>query len=176
MTTPTTDFDARFSSPGASGTTWQDAVAVLEAAQLSWLTTVRADGRPHVTPLVALWLDDTAYFTTGAEEQKAYNLRANPNVVLTTGRNDWEDGLDVVVEGRAVRTTDEATLQRLVEAYAGKWDGSWQYEVHDGVLRQRTDAAGGAAAEGGEALVFAVEPAKVLAFGKGPFTQTAHRF
>ena len=37
---------------------------------MSWLTTVRADGRPHVTPLVAVWLDDAIHFSTGPEEQK----------------------------------------------------------------------------------------------------------
>jgi hypothetical protein len=30
--------------------------------------------------------------------------------------------------------------------------------------------------DGGEALVFRVTPRKVLAFGKGPFTQTSYRF
>jgi len=30
--------------------------------------------------------------------------------------------------------------------------------------------------EAGEALVFSVAPSKVLAFGKGPFSHTSHRF
>jgi Pyridoxamine 5'-phosphate oxidase len=42
------------------------------------------DGRPHVTPLVAVWLADAIYFGTGADEQKAHNLRANSHVVLMT--------------------------------------------------------------------------------------------
>jgi general stress protein 26 len=66
---------------------------------LFWITTVRVDGRSHVTPLVAVWLDEAIYFATGADEQKAVNLRNNQNVILTTGCNDWEQGLDVVVEG-----------------------------------------------------------------------------
>jgi hypothetical protein len=32
---------------------------------------VRADSRPHVTPLIALWLDAAMYFCAGASEQKA---------------------------------------------------------------------------------------------------------
>lgn len=164
MSTPTTTLDARFSGPGAEPTTWDAAVQVLEAAQLSWITTVRADGRPHVSPLVAVWLDDAVHFSTGADEQKAVNLRANPNVILTTGCNQWDRGLDVVVEGVAVRTTDDATLRRLADAWRTKWDGSWRYEVRDGAFHH----------EGGEALVFTVAPAKVLAFGKGTFTQTRH--
>jgi general stress protein 26 len=127
MTTPTTDLDPRFSDEGAAATEWQEAERALDAAQLSWITTVRADGRPHVTPLVAVWLDGAVHFTTGAEEQKAVNLRSNPHVILTTGCNEWERGLDVVVEGDAVRATDAATLQRLADAWRTKWDGQWKF-------------------------------------------------
>jgi general stress protein 26 len=176
MRTPATTLDSRFSEPGASPTSWEDARRVLEEAQLYWLTTIRADGRPHVTPLVAVWLQDTIYFGTGADEQKAHNLRANPHVVLTTGCNQWDRGLDIVVEGDAVRTANETLLQQLAEAWAKKWDGQWKYEVHDGYLRRSSGAAGGAAGEGGDAMVFSVLPTKILAFGKGTFTQTRHRF
>jgi len=31
-------------------------------------------------------------------------------VVLTTGCNRWDHGLDIVVEGEAVRATDDAVL------------------------------------------------------------------
>lgn len=166
MTRPTTALDPRFSDPGAGPTTWDDTEQALVAAQLSWITTVRADGRPHVTPLVAVWLDGGVHFTTGADEQKAVNLRSNPHVILTTGCNHWDRGLDVVVEGEAVRVTDAAILRRLADAWRTKWDGQWQFDVGDGVFRH----------EGGEALVFSVAPTKVLAFGKQPFTHTRHRF
>ncbi|PUB24095.1 pyridoxamine 5'-phosphate oxidase [Promicromonospora sp. AC04] len=165
MKDPVTTIDARFSDAGAEPTSWQATQEVLENAQLTWLTTVRADGRPHVTPLVAVWLDGALHFTTGPEEQKAVNLAANPNVVLTTGCNTWDEGLDVMVEGPALRVTDQATLERLAAAWRTKWAGQWQYDVGDGAFRNDV---------GGTALVFAVEPAKVLAFGKGTFTHTRH--
>ena len=44
-----------------------------------------ADGRLHVTPLVAVWAYEALHFTTGAKEQKFLNLRRNPRVVLITG-------------------------------------------------------------------------------------------
>lgn len=166
MTVPTTSLDPRFSEPGTEPTTWDDALRTIETAELFWITTVRADGRPHVTPLPAVWLDRALHFCTGAAEQKAVNLRGNPHVALTTGCNDWDRGLDVVVEGEAVRVTDEATLQRLAAAWRTKWDGQWQYEVRDGAFHHQA----------GEALVYAVAPTKVLAFGKGTFTHTRHRF
>ena len=96
----------------ASPTGWDQARQVLETAELFWISTVRADGRPHVTPLVAVWLDEAIYFHTGAEEQKFANLRACPHVVLTTGCNQWDRGLDVVVEGEATPVTDDNLLRR----------------------------------------------------------------
>jgi general stress protein 26 len=163
---PTTDLDTRFSDPNTSPTSWEGAQRELEAAELFWITTVRSDGRPHVSPLVAVWLDGALHFSTGAAEQKAVNLRANPHVILTTGCNQWDRGLDVVVEGDAVRITDEGALQRLADAWRAKWDGRWQFEVGAGIFRH----------EAGVALVYSVAPAKVLAFGKGTFTHSRHRF
>ena len=99
------------------------------------------DGRPHVTPLVAVWLDDALHFATGSSEQKAVNLRTNPHVVVTTGCATWDQGIDVMVEGEAVRVTDPATLQRLADAWGDKWDGRWQFGVADGAFRARTASA-----------------------------------
>jgi nitroimidazol reductase NimA-like FMN-containing flavoprotein (pyridoxamine 5'-phosphate oxidase superfamily) len=165
--TPTTELDERFSDPGSVATTWEQARHVLETAELSWITTVRDDGRPHVTPLVAVWLDGAVHFCTGPEEQKARNLETNPHVVLTTGCNRWDDGMDVVVEGDAVRVTDDEKLQRLARAWTEKWDGQWQFDAKDGAFHHD---------RGGVALVFAVSPAKVLAFAKGTFSHTRHLF
>jgi nitroimidazol reductase NimA-like FMN-containing flavoprotein (pyridoxamine 5'-phosphate oxidase superfamily) len=162
MTTPRTELDSRFSEPEAQPTSWEDTLEAIEQAEIFWISTVRADGRPHVTPLVAVWLDDALHFATGPDEQKAHNLASNPRVALTTGTNDWQSGLDVVVEGDAGRVTDARQLHRLAVAWAQKWDGRWQYEV---------------GADGFEhALVFAVRPTKVLAFAKGGFSHTRHRF
>jgi hypothetical protein len=102
---PTPEQDARFGDPESAPTPWADALRVLESAELFWISTVRRDGRPHVTPLPAVWHEDRLHFCTGAEEQKAVNLAGNPWVALTTGANRWKDGLDLVVEGEAVQVT-----------------------------------------------------------------------
>ena len=78
MTMPDTTLDPRFSGPGAQAADWDETRQALEDAQLSWICTVRADGRPHLTPLVAVWLDGALYFSTGEGGQKAVNLRGNP--------------------------------------------------------------------------------------------------
>ncbi|WP_126631908.1 pyridoxamine 5'-phosphate oxidase family protein [Dictyobacter alpinus] len=167
MNGPVTKMDQRFSDPDAVATEWEETRHVLEAAELFWISTVRSDGRPHVSPLVAVWLDGAIHFSTGTDEQKAINLRENPHVILTTGCNDWKEGLDVVVEGDAVRATDEAMLARLAEAWTKKWDGQWQFEVRNGSFYHK---------EGGMALVFSVKPTKILAFGKGKFSHTRYQF
>jgi nitroimidazol reductase NimA-like FMN-containing flavoprotein (pyridoxamine 5'-phosphate oxidase superfamily) len=167
MNTPVTEIDPRFSDPSAAVTEWSETLSAIQAAELFWICTVRADGRPHVTPLVAVWLDDALHFCTGAGEQKNVNLGENPHVTLTTGCNSWDEGLDVVVEGDAVRVTDSARLHRLAAAWKAKWDGRWQFEVAEDYFCHEG---------GGEALVYAVKPAKVLAFAKGSFSHTRHRF
>src|SRR5438309_1187265 len=167
MSKPVTEIDTRFSDPAAVATTWDETRRALEAAELFWISTVRADGRPHVTPLVAVWLDGALYFCTGAAEQKAINLWGNPHVILTTGCNRWDGGLDVVVEGDAVRATDENVLERLAKEWATKWDGRWHYEARSGGFHNES---------GGASPVFAVRPTKILAFAKGAFSHTRHRF
>jgi nitroimidazol reductase NimA-like FMN-containing flavoprotein (pyridoxamine 5'-phosphate oxidase superfamily) len=167
--TPTTALDPRYSDPEAVAVGWDETQQILQTAELFWISTVRPDGRPHVTPLVAVWADGAIHFHTGAGEQKFANLQANPHVVLTTGCNQWNRGVDVVVEGDAVRTTDPTVLARLAEAWASKWDGRWRLAVRDGGFRH--------AGEGIPSEVFSVTPTKIYAHVKGdPFGQTRHRF
>src|SRR5215467_14345080 len=71
MKEPMATLDTRISDRGAVATEWQNARRILETAELFWISTVRADGRPHVTPLVAVWLDEAIHFCTGVTEQKA---------------------------------------------------------------------------------------------------------
>jgi general stress protein 26 len=161
---PAAQLHEGFSQPDATARPWAEVVAVLSAAEMFWLSTVRRDGRPHVTPLPAIWLDDTLHFCTGAGEQKAKNLEANPRCILTTGTNQLRSGLDVVVEGVAVRVRDQERLQRLAARWRSKLD--WPFEVAD-------EAFGDP--DGRRALVFALEATKVLSFGKGePFSQTRY--
>ena len=164
---PVTELDARYSSDGAVATTWDEARGRLESAPVSWLSTVRPDGQPHVTPLISVWVDDALYFTTGPDERKAENLARNPHCVLTTGCNALDEGLDIVVEGDAVRVEDDAKLQRIADAYESKYGSDWHFDVRDGAFHH----------EAGSAVVFEVAPVTAFGFRKGePFSQTRWRF
>jgi general stress protein 26 len=168
MTTPTTSLDTRYSAQDASPTSWADTRRELETAELFWLTTVRPDGRPHSTPLVAVWALDELHFTTGEDEQKSKNLHANPHVLLTTGRNGWEDGVDVIVEGDARRNNDQAALEEIAAVFAPKWDAdTWHYTASEGKFFHPG---------GFEVELYSVKPRKVYAFAKGTFGHTVHHF
>jgi len=173
---PVAELHPDYSSPGAVATPWQEVVAVLEHAEIFWISTVRADGRPHVAPLPAMWLDNALHFGTGLDEQKGRNLLRNPNCILTTGNNSYRQGLDVVVEGRAERVTDRPTLERLAELWQLKI--AWPWDVVEGGFRPRPEGPQPENADAeGVVPVFAVRPAKVLSFGRGErFAQTRYRF
>jgi uncharacterized pyridoxamine 5'-phosphate oxidase family protein len=156
-----------FSEEEAEAAPWSRAVEILREAELFWITTVRGDGRPHVTPLPAVWADGRLHFCTGPGEQKAKNLAGNPNTVLTTGTNRWKEGFDLAVEGRAVRVTDDVRLRALADAWETKYGSEWHFEVGDGHFGHGA----------GRAVVFEVAPHTVFGFGKGsPFSQTRWRF
>ncbi|MEU1278889.1 pyridoxamine 5'-phosphate oxidase family protein [Streptomyces sp. NPDC005805] len=164
---PDVRLDPRFSDPAASPASWADARELIETAEVFWLTTVRPEGRPHVTPLIAVWHDGALHFCTGTAERKAKNLRDNPEVVLTTGGNSLAEGFDLVVEGAASRVTESAALRALASAYVAKYGTDWTFEVGDGVFL----------GDGHEALVFRVAPRTVFGFRKGdPYGQTRWRF
>jgi Pyridoxamine 5'-phosphate oxidase len=157
--------DKRFSEADAP-VDWSTVTDALTNAELYWLTTVRPDGRPHVTPLVGIWVDDGFVFCTGPDEQKARNLEHCTSVAITTGANAWKDGLDVVVEGSAERITGTAELTPFADAYREKYSGEWDFEPGDD----------GFGYDSYVAYVFRVRAAKVIAFAKSPHGQTTFRF
>jgi hypothetical protein len=123
---------------------------------------VRKDRRPHITPLVGLWVDESFVFCTGPEEQKARNLEHGNAVAVTTGTNTWQDGLDVVIEGTADRMTGRGTLTPLADTFRTKYHGDWDFQAGEQGFGQK----------GHIAHVFRVVPDKVIAFAKSPHSQT----
>ena len=165
---PVPELHVGFSGEGATPTDWAEGRRHLEAAQVFWLSTVRPDGRPHVTPLLAVWHEDAMYFCTGADERKAKNLEQNPHCILTTGQNAL-DGLDVVVEGHAAEV-EGAELGEVANVYESK------YGAHL-TAPQGTWFGLGDAIRAGKVLVYRVTPTILLGFAKGEqFSQTRWRF
>ncbi len=169
MTTlqPQTDVDKRFGSENATPVPWDDARQQLETAEIYWLSTVRPDGRPHVTPLIAVWLDDALHFCTGEDERKRKNFAGNNRCILTTGCNLYGEGLDIVVEGQAERVTDDEALRGIADGYESKYGADWHFDLRDGAF----------VSEGHEAWVYRVAPETAFGYQRGDQgSQTRWRF
>jgi len=148
-------------------TSWTEARRRLTEADWYWLATVRPDGRPHVMPLLAVWLDGALYFCTGRTTRKGKNLARQTYCVITTASDDAH----LVVEGAATKVSDAATLQRVAGVYAAKYD--WQVAVRDGAFY--TDGAPTAGPPPYE--VYEVTPTVIFGFGEDEtFSPTRWRF
>jgi general stress protein 26 len=167
--------DPRYGDASATPPPWAAIERFLMDAQLYWIITVRADGRPHAVPLVGVWQDGAFAFCTGSDEQKQRNLDVNAHVAVTTGStgaNGWNSGKDVVVEGTAVRVTDAEALRTLAAAWFAKYGDDWRFDVRGQEFVELSDS--GASTRGG-AWVYRVAPNKVIVFGDG-HGQTTYRF
>ncbi|MER7747969.1 pyridoxamine 5'-phosphate oxidase family protein [Streptomyces bacillaris] len=176
---PTTELDARYSSalnprPGAENVTatdWAEAQRRLRDAEVFWITTVRVDGRLHVTPLMAAWHDGTLFFSTGPGGQKARNLAGNAHCALTTGHGSLAGGLDIVVEGTAEQVTDPARQDEAIAAVEA------QYGDHITSPEGAFFGFGDSIREGRD-LLFAVAPVTAYGFGHDGqvFSHTRYTF
>ncbi|MFF3429980.1 pyridoxamine 5'-phosphate oxidase family protein [Streptomyces sp. NPDC002602] len=176
---PTTELDGRYSSalnprPGAedvTATEWADAQQQLETAEIFWVSTMRPEGRLHVTPVIAAWHDGVLYFSTGPGEQKARNLARDGHCALTTGGNSLTEGLDLVVEGVAKQVADPAVLEEVIAAYEAKYGA--HITSPEGTFHGIGDAF-----RAGHAVVFAVAPDTAYGFGRddGLYTHTRWTF
>jgi len=136
---------------------WAEILDLVAKGGTTWLATMRPDGRPHVVPVGAEWIDGTYYFTTGQGTVKGDNLSHNPHCVITISNG----GFDLVFEGEASKVSDIEKLERIARAYA---DHEWPAYVHDGVL----DAPYSAPWTGPCPYdAYEVTLSKVLAFGTG---------
>ena len=135
---------------------WVEARTRLSEGRFYWLATVRPDGMPHVRPILAVWHDGALFTTTNPTVRKARNLAHDSRCAISVRT----DGLDVVVEGSAAKVTDEATLERIADAYKAKYE--WPVTVRDGAF----DAPYGAPTAGPPPYeVYAVAPAVIFGFG-----------
>jgi pyridoxamine 5'-phosphate oxidase-like protein len=92
-----------------------------------FLGTPRPDGRPHAAGIGALWLDGDLYFSSGPKTRKARNLAANPACTISARL----EGLDLVLEGEAIRVADRPTVEWAARRYR---EGGWPAEVEGDAL------------------------------------------
>jgi hypothetical protein len=89
-----------------------------------WLSTINADGSPHVTGVGVLWVDDAFWFETGPTTRKGRNLARDPRCVLSVATA----GFDLVVDGVADPVTEPETVARMAALWAA---GGWPCRVDE---------------------------------------------
>ncbi len=117
---------------------WSHAVDRLEAARYYWLATTRPDGRPHVTPLWGVWVDEALYMDGLPTTHWARNLAANPalSVHLDNGDNV------VILEGEVEDlTTDPDLGSRIIDAWSSKYGRLQPDPAGSGIFRLRPRTA-----------------------------------
>ena len=101
-----------------SGTTsWDFAVERLanpEVPRTCWLATTRPDGRPHLMPVIAFWIDGALHIVAGEGSRKARNLAADGRCVIGTSSTRLPS-LDLIVEGRAEPLTDHDAIRHITD-------------------------------------------------------------
>jgi hypothetical protein len=81
-----------------------------------WLTTINADGGPHVTGIGASWVDGAFWFQTGERTRKGRNLAKDPRCALSVAVRDF----DLVIEGTAGKITDPGTVAAMAALWASE--------------------------------------------------------
>jgi Pyridoxamine 5'-phosphate oxidase len=122
------DDDEMKQSDPAAVIPWPGARDRIADGRLFWWATTRPDGRPHVRPVLAVFIDGVLYSTTNTDARKARNLAADPRFACTV----TTDEIDFVLEGTAAPVIDEPMLERIAEAYRSKY--GWPVTVRDGAF------------------------------------------
>jgi hypothetical protein len=119
----------RYGNPELPWSRARDALAAAASGpDITWfLGTSRPDGRPHAAGVGRCGTRGKLYFTSGAKARKARNLAANPACTISVKL----EGIDLVLEGEAIRATDKGTLERLAGRYR---DVGWPAEVDGDAL------------------------------------------
>lgn len=98
---------------------WSHVEERLTEAKNYWLCSVRPDGRPHVVPKWAVWVDEKIYFDGSPQTRHARNIAQNPHVSV-----HLESGNDVIIVEGLCAASSKPTLelgQKLAQAYAAKY-------------------------------------------------------
>jgi PPOX class probable F420-dependent enzyme len=136
-----------------SALAWAQVEDWLAQSRNYWVSTTRADGRPHAMPVWGLWSDGAVWFSTDPGSIKGRNLAARPDAVV-----HLESGDEVcILTGKAERVTDPGALATFDDRYEAKY----------GVRPSGMGEAAG---------VYALHPDTALVWTEADFPTTATRF
>lgn len=119
---PTLPEDYRLPEQETGLLPWVHAQGRLGAARIYWVATCYPDGRPHITPIWGVWMEDRFYFDGSPATRRARNLAQNP--AITIHLNSDEVGQDVVIvngEAHELKAPALALRERLAAHYGEKY-------------------------------------------------------
>ena len=122
MTTPKVSrpqFPKGYVDNPASYVDWSWVAAQLMDSKNYWLCSVRPDGRPHVIPRWAVYVDGKIYYDGSPQTRHAQNIELNSQVAVHLESGDKV----VILEGISTPAgkPDPELATRLVEAYRKKY-------------------------------------------------------
>jgi hypothetical protein len=144
--------------PGTAPIDWDEAGRLFAAERSYWVATTSDDDRPHVRPVLAVWVDGRICSTTSPAARTGRNLASRPSAALTARAPT----MDVVIEGPVAWIDDPQRLRRIAEAYQDKYE--WPVTVVGNAF-----SAPYAAPTAGHPpyRVYELTPAVAYAFGTG---------
>jgi PPOX class probable F420-dependent enzyme len=135
---------------------WSWAEERLTKSHDYWVATARADGRPHLMPVWAVWDDGALWFSSSRGSSKARNLAADPRCSIATD-NAWEP---VVLEGTAQVVSDHDALARFIALENDKYETDYGVDFLDPAVN----------------ATFRVEPSWVFSLTEADFTGSPTRW
>jgi PPOX class probable F420-dependent enzyme len=107
----------------------QDMRARVERARVAHLTTVAADGRPHIVPVCFVLSGEIAYSAVdhkpkrGPRLRRMVNIEATGHACLLVDRygEDWSELWWVRLDGRGRVVADPVEAARAIRALVGKY-------------------------------------------------------
>src|SRR5215467_9017038 len=75
---PSASVIASDAEPGTEPLSWEEVRQRFDAERWYWGATAGRDGRPHIRPVLAVWMNDKVYSTTSPDARKGRNLQARP--------------------------------------------------------------------------------------------------
>ncbi|GGR54999.1 hypothetical protein J2S40_002585 [Nocardioides luteus] len=88
----------------------------------TWVSTINADGGPHVNAVGAIWFDGAFHFVTGPQTRRGRNLARDPRCAVSLTVREF----DLVVEGHATRVLGDQLAQVAARYRANE---GWPAEV-----------------------------------------------
>jgi hypothetical protein len=138
---------------------WAQARERISRARWYWLATVHPSGRPHVRPVLAVWVGNALYTTSSPRARKGRNLDRDGRCTVTVTADD----MHLVLDGSASKVSDPVALEGVAEAYRAKY--GWPVTV----IGTAFDAPYGAPTAGPPPYQpYRIRPATVFGFVNDP--------